>query len=211
MIIGHSKDATIYDPDTGTFSNIDNSSCAHKGAGCALYYSPIHMNRPTVFIGGSSDSPHENCAEVLDYTTPNSTWEKLPDIPIEPGKTGIMTRALPTQNENGIYFFHDTKIYELICNSTSCEWGINSQRKSVAASGWPVVMYISSKFIDDICIDCAVMPTFMRDATRFVTSEIVGGHSAPSPIPWQVSIQGVNCGGTILDAYTVLSAGHCFD
>ena len=58
------------------------------------------------------------------------------------------------------------------------------------------------------------MPTFMRDATRFVTSEIVGGQSAPSPIPWQVSIQGtppVNCGGTILDAYTVLSAGHCFD
>ena len=56
------------------------------------------------------------------------------------------------------------------------------------------------------------MPTFMRDATRFVTSEIVGGQSAPSPIPWQVSIQGgVSCGGTILDAYTVLSAGHCFD
>ena len=56
------------------------------------------------------------------------------------------------------------------------------------------------------------MPTFMRDATRFVTSEIVGGQSAPSPIPWQVSIQGgVNCGGTILDAFTVLSAGHCFD
>ena len=55
------------------------------------------------------------------------------------------------------------------------------------------------------------MPTFMRDATRFVTSEIVGGQSAPSPIPWQVSIQGVVCGGTILDAFTVLSAGHCFD
>ena len=55
------------------------------------------------------------------------------------------------------------------------------------------------------------MPTFMRDTTRFVTSEIVGGQSAPAPIPWQVSIQGVNCGGTILDAYTVLSAGHCFD
>ena len=56
------------------------------------------------------------------------------------------------------------------------------------------------------------MPTFMRDTTRFVTSEIVGGQSAPSPIPWQVSIQGgVNCGGTILDAFTVLSAGHCFN
>ena len=70
------SEATIYDPDTGTLSNIGNSSCSHKGAGCALYYSPIHMNRPTVFIGGSSDSPYENCAEVLDYTTTNSTWEK---------------------------------------------------------------------------------------------------------------------------------------
>ena len=75
MFLGISE-ATIYDPDTGTLSNIGNSSCSHKGAGCALYYSPIHMNRPTVFIGGSNDSLYENCAEVLDYTTPNSTWEK---------------------------------------------------------------------------------------------------------------------------------------
>ena len=75
MYIGISE-ATIYDPDTGILSNIGNSSCSHKGAGCALYYSPIHMNRPTVFIGGSNDSLYENCAEVLDYTTPNSTWEK---------------------------------------------------------------------------------------------------------------------------------------
>ena len=66
------SEATIYDPDTGILSNMGNSSCSHKGAGCALYYSPIHMNRPTVFIGGSSDSPYENCAEVLDYTTTNS-------------------------------------------------------------------------------------------------------------------------------------------
>ena len=94
----------------------------------------------------------------------------VPDIPIEPGKTGIMTRALPTQNENGIYFFHDTKIYELICNSTSCEWGINSQRKSVAASGWPVVMYISSKFIDDICIDCG-------------KNRIIGGYACSTGTP----------------------------
>ena len=74
-------------------------------------------------------------------------------------------------------------------------------------------MYLVSRFFKPKPIQhfLAVMPTFMRDATRFVTSEIVGGQSAPSPIPWQVSIQGVNCGGTILDAYTVLSAGHCFD
>jgi hypothetical protein len=75
MYIGFSE-ATIYDPNTNISISIGHSSCSHKGAGCALYYSPIHMNRPTVFIGGSSDSPYENCAEVLDYTTTNSTWEK---------------------------------------------------------------------------------------------------------------------------------------
>ena len=74
-------------------------------------------------------------------------------------------------------------------------------------------MYESKNFKPKpIQYSLAVMPTYMRDDTRLVTSEIVGGQSAPSPIPWQVSIQGgVNCGGTILDAYTVLSAGHCFD
>ena len=46
--------------------------------------------------------------------------------------------------------------------------------------------------------------------------KIVGGQAAPSPIPWQVSIRyslggdGHFCGGTILDAWTVLSAAHCF-
>ena len=58
----------------------------------------------------------------------------------------------------------------------------------------------------------AVMPTFMRDATRFFTSEIVGGQFVPSPIPWQVSIQGgVNCAGTILDASYLTSVfGNLF-
>ena len=43
---------------------------------------------------------------------------------------------------------------------------------------------------------------------------IVGGISAVSPIPWQVSII-INsmtlCGGTILDDVTILSAAHCFE
>ena len=48
----------------------------------------------------------------------------------------------------------------------------------------------------------------------FMTNKIVGGQTAPRPIPWQVSIRSHGshfCGGTILDATTVLSAGHCFD
>ena len=48
---------------------------------------------------------------------------------------------------------------------------------------------------------------------------IVGGQDATSEIPWQVSVRaGMNtnlqgghwCGGTILDAKTILSAAHCF-
>ena len=45
---------------------------------------------------------------------------------------------------------------------------------------------------------------------------IVGGEAAAEPIPWQVSVRqgqsgwGHFCGGTILDANTVLSAAHCF-
>ena len=55
----------------------------------------------------------------------------------------------------------------------------------------------------------------MTTASRFKPAEIVGGQQAPSPIPWQVSVQIGDsfhfCGGTILDTYTILSAAHCFD
>ena len=54
----------------------------------------------------------------------------------------------------------------------------------------------------------------MTTDSRLQPAEIVGGQIAPSPIPWQVSVQigGSHfCGGTILDTYTILSAAHCFD
>ena len=69
-------DAMIFDPETSTFSSVGATACSHKGSGCALFYSPKHKNRPTVFIGGSNDTSFDNCAEVLDYTLNNSTWEK---------------------------------------------------------------------------------------------------------------------------------------
>jgi len=56
---------------------------------------------------------------------------------------------------------------------------------------------------------CAAMPAYMAG------SRIVGGENAPSSIPWQVSFRGCShgnchfCGGTVLDAKTVLSAAHC--
>ena len=69
-------DAMIFDPETSTFSSVGATACSHKGSGCTLFYSPKHKNRPTVFIGGSNDTSFDNCAEVLDYTLNNSTWEK---------------------------------------------------------------------------------------------------------------------------------------
>ena len=63
------------------------------------------------------------------------------------------------------------------------------------------------------------MPNFMTEATRFDPADIVGGRPAPSPIPWQVSVQRGDyqsgyfhfCGATILDEFTLISAAHCFD
>ena len=57
------------------------------------------------------------------------------------------------------------------------------------------------------------MPSFMSNANRLDPAEIVGGQLAPSPIPWQAAIQhgeSFICGATILDAFSVLSAAHCF-
>ena len=57
------------------------------------------------------------------------------------------------------------------------------------------------------------MPSFMKSTGRLHPSEIVGGQLAPSPIPWQAAIQHGDsfiCGATILDAFSVLSAAHCF-
>ena len=52
----------------------------------------------------------------------------------------------------------------------------------------------------------ADMPSFMSG------NRIVGGAVAPSMIPWQVAMLSGSsqfCGGTVLDACTVLSAAHC--
>ena len=53
----------------------------------------------------------------------------------------------------------------------------------------------------------------MSSASRLDPAEIVGGQLAPSPIPWQAAIQRGNsfiCGASILDAFSILSAAHCF-
>ena len=58
----------------------------------------------------------------------------------------------------------------------------------------------------------AKIPSWMSGSGR-----IVGGKDAPKQIPWQVSFRygvkdgwGHNCGGTLINANTILSAAHCF-
>ena len=58
------------------------------------------------------------------------------------------------------------------------------------------------------------MPSFMSTTGRLDPAEIIGGQLAPSPIPWQAAIHfgdSFICGATILDAFSALSAAHCFN
>merc|ERR1711971_691268 len=63
--------------------------------------------------------------------------------------------------------------------------------------------------------ECAKIPSWMRSDPW---NRIVNGKTAPSPIPWQVHLRqgsptagfGYFCGGTIIDAKTILTAAHCY-
>ena len=53
----------------------------------------------------------------------------------------------------------------------------------------------------------ASIPSWMISGNR-----IQGGDDAQAPIPWQVAVRvwgQKNCGGTIIDAYTIVTAAHC--
>ena len=78
----------------------------------------------------------------------------VPDIPITNRESGIMTRALPTPTEKGIFFFHKSETYELICNYASCWWVTHPHQRTVVRRNWPVAMYISDVFTDKICENC---------------------------------------------------------
>ena len=57
----------------------------------------------------------------------------------------------------------------------------------------------------------------MKSDLASASNRIINGKTAPSPIPWQVhlrqgspSVFSYFCGGTIIDAKTILTAAHCF-
>ena len=78
----------------------------------------------------------------------------VPNIPIINRESGIMTRALPTPTEKGIFFFHKSETYELICNYAACWWVTHPHQRTVVRRNWPVAMYISDVFTDLICKNC---------------------------------------------------------
>ena len=78
----------------------------------------------------------------------------VPNITITNRESGIMTRALPTPTGKGIFFFHKSETYELICNYASCWWVTHPHQRTVVRNNWPVAMYISDAFTDEICEKC---------------------------------------------------------
>ena len=70
----------------------------------------------------------------------------------------ISSRALPTSNDLGVYFFHQTNIYELdyYFDDSALEmkfksWSKMPQTLSVNRISGPIVMYIPSELTD--CYD----------------------------------------------------------
>ena len=82
------------------------------------------------------------------------TFFTVPNIPITNRESGIMTRALPTPTEKGVYFFHKSETYELTCNYASCWWVTHPHQRTVDRNNWPVAMYISDALTDKICKKC---------------------------------------------------------
>ena len=69
-------------------------------------------------------------------------------------------------------------------------------------------------------VGCAKIPSWMKTTSQEPTgiSRITQGQTAPEPIPWQVHLRQGSptgsflhfCGGTIIDAKTILTAAHCY-
>ena len=66
------KTTLFYDPTSDTFEAGQNTLFDRTEAGCALFTSPLHGDRPIVLIVGGLG---QYTAEILDYTI-TDTWEQ---------------------------------------------------------------------------------------------------------------------------------------
>ena len=71
-LLSYHKNVSIYDSKNNTFTPGPSLIYDRSHAGCTLFLSPLHNNRPVVLIAGGYD---QSTAEVFDYTNGN-TWEE---------------------------------------------------------------------------------------------------------------------------------------
>ena len=66
----------IYNPQTNSYENGPSMLFDRRYAGCTLFHSDKHGNRPIIVISGGHG---QTTAEILDYTAGNS-WEQSKHI-----------------------------------------------------------------------------------------------------------------------------------
>ena len=71
------KEVKLFDPETNTFTDQEDTNDARDSSGCTVFKSDKHGGREVVYVGGGHNP--QNSAEILDYTN-TETWElsKLP-------------------------------------------------------------------------------------------------------------------------------------
>ena len=111
------------------------------------------VSSPLLFLVTSSGISGSNYGDKFRIKVPDGIIVviSVPDIPVGNGKG---QSALPTPNENGIYLFDDLNTFELVCNSSACDWMIKSQKRSIFRQDSPITMYLLPKMAEDLCTDC---------------------------------------------------------
>merc|ERR1712080_645144 len=71
------KSVIIYDPDNDKFTSAPSMLYGRNGAGCAMFYSALHENRPVILAAGGRNGV---TAEIFDYTVAEK-WEEITSLP----------------------------------------------------------------------------------------------------------------------------------
>ena len=88
---------------------------------------------------------------VIPINISISTFFSVDDLPIDhitidqSSHLNILDAqfALPTPNGLGVYFFHQTNVFELECDFDNCYWQEKEQKMRVIREGAPIAMYIT--------------------------------------------------------------------
>merc|ERR1711962_297818 len=155
MILGgyppwNRKSVLIFNPEDNTFISGPSLLFHRANAGCTLFRSPLHENRPVVLVAGGTHCDHEcrsgNTAEVFDYTNSNE-WEQIGSLPTTSDAYDEFygATALPSISGNGAYLQCRQYFYELSCTSSSCDWNIMEQELKRPVQ-FAVMMYLPTDY-----------------------------------------------------------------